>query len=153
MRCLQQSRAVSRCLNSGAGLLSSGKCQQRSDSEPGIFKPGSTAQIDPASLGGRTGFRPMSPDRLPIVGAVPVADGSGSPAPANARLATLPRHHGLWCLQGYGARGIVWSALMADLLLSCLEGEPLPLETDLVDALDPGRFLIRPVRRTAGGEG
>ncbi|TXI25097.1 MAG: bifunctional tRNA (5-methylaminomethyl-2-thiouridine)(34)-methyltransferase MnmD/FAD-dependent 5-carboxymethylaminomethyl-2-thiouridine(34) oxidoreductase MnmC [Ottowia sp.] len=118
-----------------------------------LMLPGSTAQIDPASLGGRTGFRPMSPDRLPIVGAVPVADGSGSLAPANTRLATLPRHRGLWCLQGYGARGIVWSALMADLLLSRLEGEPLPLETDLVEALDPGRFLIRPTRRIAGGEG
>ena len=31
---------------------------------------------------------------------------------------------------------------MADLLLSRLEGEPLPLAMDLVDALDPGRFLI-----------
>ena len=118
-----------------------------------LMLPNTTEQIDPASLGGRTGFRPMSPDRLPIVGAVPIADGSGTRPPANARLPTLPRHHGLWCLQGYGARGIVWSALMADLLLSRLEGEPLPLETDLVDALDPGRFLIRPTRRTAGGEG
>jgi tRNA 5-methylaminomethyl-2-thiouridine biosynthesis bifunctional protein len=35
---------------------------------------------------------------------------------------------------------------MADLLLSRLEGEPLPLENDLVDALDPGRFLIKPAR-------
>ena len=34
-------------------------------------------------------------------------------------------------------------ALMADLLLSQLEGEPLPLENDLADALDPGRFLIK----------
>ena len=45
-------------------------------------------------------------------------------------------------MQGFGARGIVWSALMADLLVSQLEGEPLPLENDLVDALDPGRFLV-----------
>jgi len=45
-------------------------------------------------------------------------------------------------MQGFGARGIVWSMLMADLLLSQLEGEPLPLESDLVDAIDPGRFLL-----------
>ncbi|MBU3696660.1 bifunctional tRNA (5-methylaminomethyl-2-thiouridine)(34)-methyltransferase MnmD/FAD-dependent 5-carboxymethylaminomethyl-2-thiouridine(34) oxidoreductase MnmC [Dechloromonas sp.] len=118
-----------------------------------LMLPNSTAPIDPAGLGGRTGFRPMSPDRLPIVGAVPIANGSSTLPPANTRLPPLPRHRGLWCLQGYGARGIVWSALMADLLLSRLEGEPLPVETDLVDALDPGRFLIRPARRTAGGEG
>jgi tRNA 5-methylaminomethyl-2-thiouridine biosynthesis bifunctional protein len=52
-------------------------------------------------------------------------------------------------MQGFGARGIVWSALMADLLVSRLEGEPLPLETDLVDACDPGRFLLKAARRSA----
>ena len=88
---------------------------------------------------GRTGFRPMSPDRLPIVGPLPDLQSiHGQP-----RLPALPRHPGLWCVQGFGARGIVWSALMADLLLSRLEGEPLPVENDLVDAVDPGRFLLK----------
>ena len=59
----------------------------------------------------------------------------------------IPRQPGLYCLQGFGARGIVWSALMADLLVSQLEGAPLPLERDLVDALDPGRFLIKAARQ------
>lgn len=99
--------------------------------------PGFGAGIDPASLHGRVGFRPMSPDRLPIVGPVPEPQFAGAP-----RLHALPRQPGLWCVQGFGARGIVWSMLMADLLLSQLEGEPLPLENDLVDALDPGRFLL-----------
>ncbi|WP_415036011.1 bifunctional tRNA (5-methylaminomethyl-2-thiouridine)(34)-methyltransferase MnmD/FAD-dependent 5-carboxymethylaminomethyl-2-thiouridine(34) oxidoreductase MnmC [Azonexus sp.] len=95
--------------------------------------------LDPSTLTGRVGWRPMSPDRLPIVGSVPdPAARRGSP-----RLPALPRHPGLWCLQGFGTRGIVWSALMADLLLSRLEGEPLPLETDLVEAIDPGRFLLK----------
>lgn len=105
--------------------------------------PGFAPAIDPAGLDGRVGFRPMSPDRLPIVGAVPDSANAGP----NTRLHALPRQPGLWCMQGFGARGIVWSALMADLLLSELEGEPLPLEMDLVDALDPGRFLIRPPQR------
>ena len=65
----------------------------------------------------------------------------------NSRLHSLPRLPGLWCAQGFGARGITWSALMADLLVSRIEGDPLPLERDLVDALDPGRFLIRGARR------
>ncbi len=108
--------------------------------------PGFAAGIDPATLHGRVGFRPMSPDRLPIVGRVPAA----LPAGSNARLHALPRQPGLWCVQGFGARGIVWSALMADLLVSQLEGEPLPLEKDLVDALDPGRFLLRNARRAEG---
>jgi tRNA 5-methylaminomethyl-2-thiouridine biosynthesis bifunctional protein len=100
--------------------------------------PGFAAGIDPAALCGRIGFRPMSPDRLPIVGAMPLPGGA-----ANRRLRDLPVTPGLWCMQGFGARGIVWSALMADLLLSRLEGEPLPLENDLVDAVNPGRFLVR----------
>jgi tRNA 5-methylaminomethyl-2-thiouridine biosynthesis bifunctional protein len=58
----------------------------------------------------------------------------------------VPTYPGLWCVQGFGARGIVWSALMADLLLSKIEGEPLPLESDLVEALDPARFIVRPKR-------
>ena len=105
--------------------------------------PGFTAGIDPATLAGRVGFRPMSPDRLPIVGPVP----DPAAASPNTRLHNLPRQPGLWCVQGFGARGIVWSALMADLLVSRLEGEPLPLESDLVDACDPGRFLLKAARR------
>jgi tRNA 5-methylaminomethyl-2-thiouridine biosynthesis bifunctional protein len=101
--------------------------------------PGFAAGIDPATLSGRVGCRPMSPDRLPIVGAMPLPG-----AATNRRLRNLPAQPGLWCVQGFGARGIVWSALMADLLLSRLEGEPLPLESDLVDAVNPGRFLVRP---------
>ena len=108
--------------------------------------PGFAPGLDPETLSGRVGLRPMSPDRLPIVGPVPDA---AATAGHNSRLHALPRLPGLWCVQGFGARGIVWSALMADLLLSRLEGEPLPLENDLVDALDPGRFLIRTIRRPA----
>lgn len=108
-----------------------------------LMLPGFAAGIDPATLHGRVGFRPMSPDRMPIVGPVPLPVAAGS----NTRLHNLPRHPGLWCVQGFGARGIVWSALMADLLVSQIEGAPLPLENDLVNAVDPGRFLIRPARR------
>lgn len=111
--------------------------------------PGYAGPIDPATLTGRTGFRPMSPDRLPIVGPMP----DPASAPANARLPALPRLPGLWCVQGFGARGIVWSALMADLLLSRLEGEPLPLASDLVDAVDPGRFLLKAQYRPQEDEG
>ena len=73
------------------------------------------------------------------IGRVPEA----LPAGSNTRLHALPRQPGLWCVQGFGARGIVWSALMADLLVSQIEGEPLPLANDLVDALAPGRFLLK----------
>ncbi|MBK8918066.1 MAG: bifunctional tRNA (5-methylaminomethyl-2-thiouridine)(34)-methyltransferase MnmD/FAD-dependent 5-carboxymethylaminomethyl-2-thiouridine(34) oxidoreductase MnmC [Betaproteobacteria bacterium] len=103
-----------------------------------LMLPGFTRGLAAESLGGRVGFRPASPDRLPLVGAVP--DFS---APRTAtRLVDLARLPGLWCLQGYGARGIVWSGLMAELLASRLDGDPLPLGGDLADAVDPGRFAL-----------
>jgi tRNA 5-methylaminomethyl-2-thiouridine biosynthesis bifunctional protein len=80
----------------------------------------------------------MSPDRLPIVGAVPYApDAPERPR----RFRHPPVCPGLWCAQGFGSRGIVWSALMADFLVSRMAGAPLPLPYDLARALAPERFL------------
>ncbi|MDR0673587.1 MAG: bifunctional tRNA (5-methylaminomethyl-2-thiouridine)(34)-methyltransferase MnmD/FAD-dependent 5-carboxymethylaminomethyl-2-thiouridine(34) oxidoreductase MnmC [Zoogloeaceae bacterium] len=100
--------------------------------------PGFGAHIVLEGLRGRVGFRPMSPDRLPIVGAVPYApDAPERPR----RFRHPPVHPGLWCAQGFGSRGIVWSALMADFLVSRMTGAPLPLPYDLARALAPERFL------------
>ncbi len=104
--------------------------------------PGIGAGLDISGLRGRVGFRPASPDRLPMIGAVPV-----DAAPADkARLADLPRQPGLYALSGFGARGLVWSALAGELLACLITGEPLPVEHALREAVDPGRFLLRPPR-------
>lgn len=104
--------------------------------------PGFTRTLGAFPLQGRVGFRPASPDRLPMVGAVARGDGTGP----KAGLAGLARAPGLHVLSGYGARGLVWSTLAAESLASALSDEPLPLERALWDALDPGRFLLRPPR-------
>ncbi len=96
-----------------------------------------------APLAGRVGFRAVATDRLPMVGAVPDVDYEVGAE----RLRELPRHEGVYCLLGYASRGLIWAPLAAELLAAGLEGEPLPLEGELVDALDPGRFLLRE-RRT-----
>jgi len=83
--------------------------------------PGYGAGLDPAALDSRVGFRPMSPDKLPIVGPLSVSDG-------------------LYVISGFGARGLVFAALCAELLACRMAGEPLPLEGDLADALHPTRF-------------
>jgi tRNA 5-methylaminomethyl-2-thiouridine biosynthesis bifunctional protein len=108
--------------------------------------PGTAAGIDPATLAGRVGFRAVTPDRLPVVGALPQvhADPATRAAP---RLGLLARQPGLFGAFGYGSRGLVWSSLAAELLASRIEGEPLPLEAALVDALDPARFLVRAIGR------
>ena len=92
-----------------------------------------------APLAGRVGFRAVAPDRLPMVGALP----DFSFALGAERLRELPRQPGVYALLGYASRGLTWAPLAAELLAASLEGEPLPLEAELVGALDPGRFLLR----------
>lgn len=96
-----------------------------------------------APLAGRVGFRCAAPDRLPLAGALPDYPNAGR----LEFLADVPRHPGLHCLLGYASRGLIWAPLMAELLVSQLEGTPPPLEAALVDALDPGRFLLKQRRR------
>ena len=107
--------------------------------------PGAGDHLDPTRLKGKVGFRPASLDRLPLVGALPSGDSPDDKPP------TLLRHLGRWPglhgVLGYGSRGLVWAPLMAELLACQLEGEPLPLESDLLEALDPGRFLLRASKR------
>jgi tRNA 5-methylaminomethyl-2-thiouridine biosynthesis bifunctional protein len=103
--------------------------------------PGATRHIVMDELEGRVGFRSMTQDRLPLIGALPC------PTTAATRLEDIPRQPGLYGLLGFGARGLVWSTLAAELLVSQIEGEPLPLEADLVAAVDPARFLLRRARR------
>lgn len=96
-------------------------------------------------LSGRVGFRCVAPDRLPLVGALPVTVG----ASRAERLRDVPRWPGLHGLLGYASRGLIWAPLAAELLAAQLDGEPLPLESDLVDALDPARFRLKSLRQSS----
>ena len=71
---------------------------------------------------GRVSFRAVTPDRLPVVGRI------------------RDQVHGAFA---YGSRGLVWAALAAEIIASELEGEPLPIEGKLADALDAARFRKR----------
>ena len=94
--------------------------------------PGASRGLDPQALDGRTSFRTVARDRLPLVGAL---DASG-----------------LYGALAYGSRGLLWAGLGAELLASLMEGEPLPLEAALAQALAPERFARR-ARRRAGSPG
>lgn len=110
-----------------------------------------STHIDVAQLGGRVGFRTVTPDRLPLAGAVADAGDPMSNAPSSLRreatTTEVPRQPGLYCLAGLGSRGMLWAPLIAELVAARIFGEPLPLERELVDALDPARFLLRQRRR------
>ncbi len=99
-----------------------------------------------AALDGRVGWRLQSADRLPLIGAVPVAE----PAAGWRRLDQprfVPRQPGLYLFTALGSRGITQAALGGELLASWLTGAPMPAPTSLLDALDPARFIARGQRR------
>jgi tRNA 5-methylaminomethyl-2-thiouridine biosynthesis bifunctional protein len=76
----------------------------------------------PKAIGSRVAFRSVTSDRLPVVGALA---------------------ENVYGAFAYGSRGLVWAALAAELIASQLDGDPLPLEGKLVDALSPQRFKMR----------
>ena len=104
-----------------------------------------------ARLSARISLRAVARDRLPVIGAL--ADAAALDAKtilrAGARLAHLPRMPGVYAAMAYGSRGLTWAALGAEALLAMVEGTPSPLEPDLIDAIDPGRFVLRAVRRAS----
>jgi tRNA 5-methylaminomethyl-2-thiouridine biosynthesis bifunctional protein len=95
-------------------------------------------------LQGWAQVRCASTDRLPLVGAVPAR----GPIKGSMRLAEVPRVPGLWSLCALGSRGLTLSLLAAELLVALIEGEPLPMEKDLADALDPARFALKRARKS-----
>ena len=110
---------------------------------------GATAALRPGDLQGRVGWRWASQDRLPVIGAVPLAAALGG----GGRLDQprfVPREPGLFVFTALGSRGITWSALGAQVLASAVTGAPSPLEADLLDAVDPARFVSRAHRQNIG---
>lgn len=107
--------------------------------------PHAPADLELAKLSGRVGFRCVSQDRLPLVGALP------DPAVpiAGSRLRDVPRLPGVYSLLAYGSRGLVWSPFAAELLASMLEDDPLPVPRDLAAVLDPARFVLKAHRQGA----
>jgi tRNA 5-methylaminomethyl-2-thiouridine biosynthesis bifunctional protein len=101
--------------------------------------------VAPAPWQGRVGWRCQADDRLPLVG--PVPDESAFVNQPGERLDQVPRRPGLHVFSALGSRGIGWATLGAQLLAARLSGAPLPLETSLVEALDPARFVLRAAHR------
>lgn len=104
--------------------------------------------VAPASCHGRVGWRCSTPDRLPLIGAVPdLARIQASPGLRLDQPRLLPRQPGLYVFSGLGSRGIAWAHLGARLLSHWIDGAPCPVEADLRDAVDVARHLSKAARR------
>ncbi|HMO18281.1 MAG TPA: FAD-dependent 5-carboxymethylaminomethyl-2-thiouridine(34) oxidoreductase MnmC [Oligoflexia bacterium] len=88
--------------------------------------------VESYSIEGRVCFRTTSPDRMPLVGMIPLSDGSET-----RYLASL----------GHGSRGTVSCLLAGEILASHILEEPLPIELDLLKQLAPERYLEREKRK------
>ncbi len=110
--------------------------------------PQAQLRLDASMLEGAVGFRCVAPDRMPLIGAMPDVDAARmrKAALSGAQLADLPRSPGLYCASAYASRGLIWAALAGEMRASRTEGAPLPLEGDLADALDPGRYVLKQAR-------
>lgn len=82
--------------------------------QPGLAEAFNISRV--RALTGWAGWRAVLPGRLPAVG--PVA-----------------HTEGLWTVTGFASRGLTWASLAGDLLAASLNGEPLPLERDIMDKI------------------
>ncbi|MEI8266230.1 MAG: FAD-dependent 5-carboxymethylaminomethyl-2-thiouridine(34) oxidoreductase MnmC [Betaproteobacteria bacterium] len=100
-----------------------------------------------SALGGRVSWRVHTPDRLPLIGPAPRAE--LAPPVRRDQPRFIPRHPGLFIIGALGSRGLIWAPLASRLLCAWLDATPMPLEADLLDALDPCRWSVRQSRRAA----
>jgi len=112
-------------------------CDQQKNLEQWARLSGTAMQEHP--LAGRVGWRLATPDRLPLVGGLPLPGYEGRTD--QPRL--IPRLPGLAVCTAFGSRGITWAVLCGQVLAAQVTGAPSPLEAGLLDAIDPARFAVR----------
>ncbi|MBY4675989.1 bifunctional tRNA (5-methylaminomethyl-2-thiouridine)(34)-methyltransferase MnmD/FAD-dependent 5-carboxymethylaminomethyl-2-thiouridine(34) oxidoreductase MnmC [Marinobacterium arenosum] len=105
---------------------------------------------------GRVGYRCASSDYLPLVGELPrpadfveqydkLRDDARWPFDDSPPA----RHPGLYVNLAHGSKGLITAPLCAELLAALICDEPLPLDREICDALDPSRFLVKKLIRQA----
>ncbi len=107
------------------------------------------AEVDVSSAQARIGVRCASRDHLPVAGPVArLAALADHDVNASAdQQSALPLHSGLYVLGALGSRGLCSAPLCGELVASEICGDPLPLASDLLEALHPARYWVRRLRR------
>ena len=105
------------------------------------------------TLSGRANFRCTTADYLPITGALPnVPEMLEDYAILRRDAKTVVPTRGsylpnLYVNCGMGSRGLSYAPLCAEILAAQIAGETPPLEQELVNAMNPARFIIRDLKR------
>jgi tRNA 5-methylaminomethyl-2-thiouridine biosynthesis bifunctional protein len=95
-------------------------------------RPELAGAIDPAQVKARAGVRAVTPDFLPLAGAL---------------------QPGLFILSGLGSRGFCAAPLLAEHVAAVATGAPSPLPRALAAIVDPHRFEARRRRRSGETKG
>lgn len=104
-------------------------------------------------LNGRVGFRTVSKDRVPVVGALPDYERFQQQY-SELHLGRRPETYqegeylpGLYISAGHGSRGMSSCFLSAEIIANMVMASPLPVAERLLEYLSPARFLIRQLKR------
>ncbi len=104
-------------------------------------------------MGGRVGFRAVTPDYLPMVGQLAdeakILDRFAKlRQDANYKFAdNMPFLAGLYINAGHGSKGLISAPLSAEILASQMANQSLPVAQCVAWGLDPNRFIIRDLIR------
>ena len=115
--------------------------------------PGLTSWQISDVVSSKARLRCMTPDHLPMVGAMPDIDAHKLQY-AHLSKDKRWRYHqqapvidNLYMLTGLGARGLCTAPLLADILTADICGTPYPLDNEQLFNLAPNRFVIRDIIR------
>ncbi|MEM5515378.1 FAD-dependent 5-carboxymethylaminomethyl-2-thiouridine(34) oxidoreductase MnmC [Henriciella sp. AS95] len=104
------------------------------------------------SIKSRAGIRATTPDRLPLIGAVPdfeaareVFDGVRHGQVIEADAPLVP---GLYLAGGFGSRGFTWGPWAGEILAAQLLSEPAPASVGALQAVSPMRQILRDLKRS-----
>jgi tRNA 5-methylaminomethyl-2-thiouridine biosynthesis bifunctional protein len=98
-------------------------------------------------------LRCMTPDHMPMVGAMPDVQKHIETYPHLAKdknwkyNQAAPVVKNLYVMMGFGARGLCSAPLAADILTADLCGTPYPVTNEMLFNLSPNRFVIRDIIR------
>lgn len=104
-------------------------------------------------VGDRVAFRAATPDRMPLIGAVPDLPAMAQTYSALARDASSrftesgAYHQGLYITAAHGSNGLSSAPLGGEILASLISEEALPVSNTVMNKLNPVRFLIRDLKR------
>ena len=108
-------------------------------------------QIEGQLVKSRASIRATTPDKLPLIGAIPDEPKAleiYKPLRQGKHVThDAPLKQGVYVLSGYGSRGFTWGPWAATALAAQLFADPRPTSIQALEAVSPMRFIHRGLKR------